>query len=55
MKSKDIGAADVHPDKRTRKQHIQIISALKKRSVSDATKYWLDYCPRISLKAFKAA
>ena len=45
------GALAVHPDKRSRKQHIQILTSYKRAGNAQAlTRYWLDYCPRISRK-----
>ena len=56
MLDKNRGALDVHPDRRTRKQHLQVISYFAKtQDATRAMEYWLDYCPRISRKAFNEA
>lgn len=49
-------AADVHPDHRTRKQHLAIIAAKRRiEGESAATVYWLTHCPRISKAAYQNA
>lgn len=46
------GALDVHPDRRTRKQHLQVIHWFAHtHGDAAATRYWLGYCPRISKAA----
>ena len=53
---KNSAADQVHPDFRTRKQHLAIIGAKKRlQGEAEATRYWLSHCPRISKKAYQAA
>ena len=46
-------ASDVkHPDNMSRKEKLKIIAAY---DLSDALKFWLLHCPKISKKAFNEA
>jgi len=50
-----MSALDKNVESRTRKEHLQVISMMKKSGDFDgAQMYWLRNCPRISRKAEKA-
>ena len=45
-----------HPDNMSRKEKLQAIAAIRRtQGDSEALKFWLTHCPRISRKAFEEA